>query len=49
MTTSSDQKLSLIPLLTISSHFWGGKLPSITDETYDLVMKGFDEWENGED
>ena len=28
---------------------WGGKLPSITDETYDLVMKGFDEWENGED
>ena len=22
---------------------WGGKLPSITDETYDLVMKGFDE------
>lgn len=26
---------------------WGGKLPSITDETYDLVMKGFDEWEKG--
>lgn len=24
---------------------WGGKLPSITDETYDLIMKGFDEWE----
>ena len=23
---------------------WGGKLPSITDETYDLIMKGFDEW-----
>lgn len=28
---------------------WGGKLPSITDETYDLVMKGFDKWENGEE
>ncbi len=25
---------------------WGGKLPSITDETYDLIMKGFDEWAN---
>ena len=23
---------------------WGGKLPIITDETYDLIMKGFDEW-----
>lgn len=25
---------------------WGGKLPSITDETYDLIMKGFDDWAN---
>ena len=25
---------------------WGGKLPCITDETYDLIMKGFDEWAN---
>lgn len=25
---------------------WGGDLPSITDETYDLVMKGFDQWED---
>ena len=24
---------------------WGGDLPGITDETYDLIMKGFDEWE----
>ena len=24
---------------------WGGKMPSITDETYNKVMKGFDEWE----
>lgn len=24
---------------------WGGKLPSITDDTHDRVMKGFDEWE----
>lgn len=23
---------------------WGGKLPSITDETHELIMKGFDEW-----
>ena len=25
---------------------WGGKLPSITDETKEIIMKGFDEWAN---
>lgn len=25
---------------------WGGTLPSISQETYDYVMKGFDEWAN---
>ena len=24
---------------------WGGKLPGICDDTYDKVMKGFDDWE----
>lgn len=24
---------------------WGDKLPSITNDTYDAIMKGFDEWE----
>ncbi len=24
---------------------WGGKLPQISQDTYDTVMKGFDEWE----
>ncbi len=27
---------------------WGGKMPSITDQTYTEVMKRFDEWEKGE-
>ena len=26
---------------------WGGELPQISQDTYDSVMKAFDEWENG--
>lgn len=26
---------------------WGGDLPGICQDTYDRVMQGFDEWENG--
>ena len=25
---------------------WGGKLPEISQKTYDEVLKRFDEWEN---
>ena len=25
---------------------WGGKLPSITDKTKEIIMKGFDDWAN---
>ncbi len=34
-----------------SEKIWGGKLPGVCQDTYDLVQKGFDEWEkelNGE-
>ena len=27
---------------------WGDKLPDICQDTYDLVQKGFDEWEKGD-
>lgn len=26
---------------------WGGKLPEITNQTYDRIMEGFDEWAKG--
>lgn len=26
---------------------WGGELPGICNDTYEKVMQGFDEWENG--
>ena len=26
---------------------WGGKLPSICQDTYDAVLKKFDDWKNG--
>ena len=26
---------------------WGGKLPEISQQTYDAVLKGFDDWKNG--
>ena len=29
-----------------ASKIWGGDLPSISQQTYDKVMQGFDEWEN---
>ena len=25
---------------------WGGKLPDISRQTYDAVLKGFDDWKN---
>ncbi|MBF4693721.1 hypothetical protein [Fusibacter ferrireducens] len=31
----------------VKKHF-GGKLPEISQKTYDAVMAGFDEWQNGE-
>ncbi len=29
----------------LAEDMWGGELPSISQNTYDAVMKGFDEWE----
>ena len=30
-----------------AEEIWGGKLPDISYQTYDAVMKGFEEWRNG--
>ncbi len=29
----------------MAENMWGGELPSISGQTYDAVMKGFEEWE----
>ncbi len=30
-----------------AAKLWGGELPEISQQTYDAVMKGIDEWKNG--
>ncbi len=50
LSDGDDSKFELLKEAVIkgfsaAADAWGGEMPGITNETYDLVMEGFDAWE----
>lgn len=41
----NEMKAAVEKGFKLASDMWGGSMPSITGQTYDRVMQGFDEWE----
>lgn len=41
----NEMKAAVEKGFKLASDMWGGSMPSITGQTYDKVMQGFDEWE----